>query len=47
MYSLLRGLLNPLLDRRTERNATIQAILSDAEKVAPAPPAPEIGVQHG
>lgn len=32
IYSVLRGLLNPLLDRRTERNATIQGILRDADK---------------
>jgi NAD(P)-dependent dehydrogenase (short-subunit alcohol dehydrogenase family) len=31
VYSLLRGLLNPVLDRRTERNATIQGILRDAD----------------
>jgi len=31
VLSVLRGVLNPLLDRRTERNATIQQILSDAE----------------
>jgi NAD(P)-dependent dehydrogenase (short-subunit alcohol dehydrogenase family) len=31
VYSLLRGLLNPSLDRRTERNTAIQAILHDAE----------------
>jgi NAD(P)-dependent dehydrogenase (short-subunit alcohol dehydrogenase family) len=32
-FSLLRGLVNPGLDRRTERNATIQAILRDADTV--------------
>jgi NAD(P)-dependent dehydrogenase (short-subunit alcohol dehydrogenase family) len=32
-YSRLRGVLNPALDRRTERNATIQAILRDADQV--------------
>jgi NAD(P)-dependent dehydrogenase (short-subunit alcohol dehydrogenase family) len=31
VYSVLRGLLNPLLDRRTERNVTIQGILRDAD----------------
>lgn len=31
VYSVLRGLLNPLLDRRTEHNATIQGILRDAD----------------
>ncbi|MDR7086699.1 NAD(P)-dependent dehydrogenase (short-subunit alcohol dehydrogenase family) [Aeromicrobium panaciterrae] len=31
-YSVLRGLLNPGLDRRTERNATIQGVLRDAEQ---------------
>jgi hypothetical protein len=38
--SVLRGVLNPLLDRRTERNATIQGILRDADVPAPisAPP---------
>jgi len=30
-YSSLRGLLNPALDRRTERNAVIQGILRDAD----------------
>jgi NAD(P)-dependent dehydrogenase (short-subunit alcohol dehydrogenase family) len=30
-YSVLRGVLNPGLDRRNERNATIQAVLRDAE----------------
>ena len=34
VYSVLRGLLNPLLDRRTERNATIQGIVRDADKPA-------------
>ncbi|MDA0161343.1 SDR family NAD(P)-dependent oxidoreductase [Solirubrobacter ginsenosidimutans] len=43
--SILRGLVNPLLDRRTERNAMIQAIVRDADQidpcvVAPAPNAP-------
>ena len=38
--SVLRGVLNPLLDRRTEQNATIQGILRDADVPAPisAPP---------
>ncbi len=36
-FSSLRGLVNPGLDRRTERNATIQAILRDAD-VAPTVP---------
>ncbi|KAA1420937.1 SDR family NAD(P)-dependent oxidoreductase [Nocardioides humilatus] len=31
-YSALRGLVNPIADRRTERNAEVQRILSDAEK---------------
>lgn len=30
VYSVLRGLLNPLLDLRTERDATIQGVLRDA-----------------
>ncbi len=30
-YSVLRGVLNPALDRRNERNAAIQAVLRDAE----------------
>ena len=30
--SVLRGLLNPLLDRRTERNAGIQAVVRDADR---------------
>lgn len=30
-YSVMRGVLNPALDRRTERNATIQGILRDAD----------------
>ncbi len=34
MYSRLRGLLNPSLDRRTERNAAIQAVLRDAEQAS-------------
>jgi len=29
--SVLRGLINPLLDRRTERNARIQAVVRDAD----------------
>lgn len=37
VYSVLRGLLNPVLDRRTERNAAIQAVLIDADKVGAAP----------
>ena len=39
-YSLLRGLLNPVLDRRTERNATIQGIVLDADLT------PELDVGH-
>lgn len=35
VYSVLRGLLNPVLDRRTERNAAIKAVLRDADEVAP------------
>ncbi len=35
--SLLRGLLNPLLDRRAERNAAIQRVVADADAdVAPS-----------
>lgn len=34
VYSVLRGLLNPLLDRRTETNAQIQAALRDADVTA-------------
>jgi NAD(P)-dependent dehydrogenase (short-subunit alcohol dehydrogenase family) len=30
-YSVLRGVVNPFLDRRTARNATIQGILRDAD----------------
>ncbi len=30
VYSVLRGVLNPLLDLRTERDATIQGVLRDA-----------------
>ena len=37
VYSLLRGLLNPLLDRRTQTNAAIQGVLRDAD--VPAVPA--------
>jgi NAD(P)-dependent dehydrogenase (short-subunit alcohol dehydrogenase family) len=37
VLSVLRGVLNPLLDRRTERNAAIQAVLRDADVVEPAP----------
>ncbi|MDA0167160.1 short-chain dehydrogenase/reductase [Solirubrobacter ginsenosidimutans] len=33
--SILRGLVNPLLDHRTERNAMIQAIVRDADQVDP------------
>jgi hypothetical protein len=40
--SFLRGLVNPLLDRRTERNATIQAIVRDADQVDPAVVAPVV-----
>jgi len=36
LLSVLRGLLNPLLDRRTETNATIQQILRDADVPQPA-----------
>lgn len=43
VYSVLRGLLNPVLDRRTERNAAIQAVLRDADKVAPAKKAVPVG----
>jgi len=32
VYSALRGLLNPLADRRTEENAEVQGILRDAER---------------
>lgn len=32
LYSRLRGVLNPALDRRTERNATIQGVLRDADQ---------------
>jgi NAD(P)-dependent dehydrogenase (short-subunit alcohol dehydrogenase family) len=32
--SVLRGILNPLLDRRTERNREIQAVLRDVEASA-------------
>jgi NAD(P)-dependent dehydrogenase (short-subunit alcohol dehydrogenase family) len=35
--SVLRGLLNPLLDRRTERNAGIQAVVRDADLPRPRP----------
>lgn len=31
-YSRLRGVLNPWLDRRTERDTTVQAILIDADE---------------
>jgi NAD(P)-dependent dehydrogenase (short-subunit alcohol dehydrogenase family) len=30
-FSVLRGLMNPAFDRRTERDATVQAILRDAD----------------
>ncbi len=30
-YAVLRGLLNPLLDRRTERSSIIQGVLRDAD----------------
>lgn len=33
-YSVLRGLLNPMLDRRTEGNAVIQGIVRDADVVS-------------
>jgi len=33
-YSVLRGVLNPLLDRRTERNSEIQGVVSDADVLA-------------
>lgn len=39
IFSVLRGVLNPGLDRRNERNATIQGILRDAERTHPAPAA--------
>lgn len=38
-YSVLRGVLNPVLDRRTETNAAIQAVLRDADALVPAPSA--------
>jgi NAD(P)-dependent dehydrogenase (short-subunit alcohol dehydrogenase family) len=45
VYSVLRGLLNPALDRRTERNAAIQAVLRDADQIAPVQQvAPVVGV---
>ncbi|MFW6866327.1 short-chain dehydrogenase/reductase [Nocardioides sp. CPCC 206347] len=45
VYSVLRGLLNPALDRRTERNAAIQAVLRDADQIAPVQQvAPIVGV---
>lgn len=31
VYSVLRGLLNPMLDRRTEGNAAIQSVVRDAD----------------
>jgi NAD(P)-dependent dehydrogenase (short-subunit alcohol dehydrogenase family) len=34
LYSVLRGLLNPMLDRRTERNAAIQGVVRDADESA-------------
>jgi NAD(P)-dependent dehydrogenase (short-subunit alcohol dehydrogenase family) len=40
-FSVLRGLVNPVLDRRTESDATIQAILRDAD-TAPAPALKEV-----
>ena len=40
VYSLLRGLLNPVLDRRIERNATIQGIVRDADV------SPELDLGH-
>ncbi|MEV7397525.1 short-chain dehydrogenase/reductase [Aeromicrobium sp. NPDC092404] len=39
VYSVLRGLLNPLLDRRTENNGTIQGIVRDAD-IAPGATVP-------
>jgi NAD(P)-dependent dehydrogenase (short-subunit alcohol dehydrogenase family) len=33
VYSVLRGVLNPLLDIRTERHPKIQAVLQDAERI--------------
>jgi NAD(P)-dependent dehydrogenase (short-subunit alcohol dehydrogenase family) len=33
LLSILRGVLNPLLDHRTEHNATIQGVLRDADVV--------------
>jgi NAD(P)-dependent dehydrogenase (short-subunit alcohol dehydrogenase family) len=38
ILSVLRGVLNPLLDRHTERNTTIQAILRDADVIERAIP---------
>lgn len=35
-YSVLRGVLNPVLDRRTETNAAIQAVLREADALVPA-----------
>ena len=34
IYSVLRGLLNPVLDRRTEGNAAIQGVVRDADVLA-------------
>ncbi|MDX6231557.1 MAG: hypothetical protein QOH68_508 [Nocardioidaceae bacterium] len=34
VYSVLRGLLNPMLDRRTESNAAIQDVVRDADVTA-------------
>jgi hypothetical protein len=34
LFSTLRGLVNPALDRRTARNTTIQGILRDADALA-------------
>jgi NAD(P)-dependent dehydrogenase (short-subunit alcohol dehydrogenase family) len=45
-FSVLRGLLNPALDRRTERNATIQAIVRDADAVQVPKAQPEKAVSR-
>ena len=41
--SVLRGLLNPLLDRRNERNATIQGVVRDADRAASRVPSDRDG----
>ena len=38
--SLLRGLTNPLLDRRYEHHSKLQAIVRDADRLGPAVPEP-------